>query len=95
LIWYLVGAGVLWQDAARTTPLIGIRRARHDVALDVGAGLPKLFAQLARQSFVSVVGEGGAFIGIVRRRPIIEYYSSADGRNARSLSKQAPPYVAR
>jgi predicted transcriptional regulator len=74
LMWHLLDAGNAWQERARSTSLMVVARARHDSAMSIEAGLPKLLVQLAMQSFVSVVDERGVFIGIVRRRPIIEHY---------------------
>ena len=91
LIWYLVEAGDSWQDTARLTPLANVRRARNDVALHIAAGLPKLLAQIAIQSFVSVVDDRGVFLGIVRRRPIIEYFAGAAARGTRSERARPPP----
>jgi CBS domain-containing protein len=83
LIWYLVQAGDFWQDAALVTPLASVRRARNDEALHVAAGVPKLLGQIALQSFVSVVDDSGLFLGIVRRRPVIEYLARGAARAAR------------
>ena len=91
LIWYLVEAGDSWQDIARLTPLANIRRARNDVALHVTAGLPKLLAQIASQSFVSIVDDRGVFLGIVRRRPIIEHLARIAARAARLERDRLPP----
>jgi hypothetical protein len=91
LIWYLVEAGDSWQDTARLTPLANIRRARNDVALHVAARLPKLLDQIASQSFVSVVDERGVFLGIVRRRPIIEYLARVAARGTRLERDRLPP----
>jgi CBS domain-containing protein len=91
LIWYLVEADDSWQDVARLTPLANIRRARNDVALHVAAGLPKLLGQIESQSFVSIVDERGAFLGIVRRRPIIEYLARIAARGTRLERDRLPP----
>jgi CBS domain-containing protein len=94
LIWYLVEAGDSWQNTKRLTPLAEIRRARNDAALHVAAGLPKLLDQIAVQSFVSVVDDRGIFLGIVRRRPIIEYFARA-ARGTRPERARPPCAVAR
>jgi CBS-domain-containing membrane protein len=83
LIWFLVQAGDSWQETAHVTPLAGVRRARHDEALRMGAGVPKLLSQIALQSFVSVVDDRGLFLGIVRRRPVIEHLMRVAARAAR------------
>ena len=91
LIWYLVAAGDSWLDTARTTPLASVRRARNDEALHAADGLNKLLSQIAIQSFVSVVDDAGTFLGIVRRRPIIEYLARSAARGARSERDRPPP----
>jgi predicted transcriptional regulator len=90
LIWYLIEAGDSWQNTARLTPLANIRRARKDVALHVAAGLPSLLSQIAIQSFVSVVDDCGIFLGIVRRRPIIEYFARVAALGRRSERARRP-----
>ena len=84
LIWYLVQGGDSWQHAAFVTPLASVRRARHDNALRIAAGVPKLLSQIALQSFVPVVDDTGLFVGIVRRRPVIEHLARCAARAART-----------
>lgn len=93
LIWHLFEAGDSWQDTARLTPLANIRRARNDEALHVAAGLPKLLGQIAIQSFVSVVDDRGVFLGIVRRRPLIEHFARVAAPGMRSERDRPPPYA--
>ncbi len=96
LIWYLVQAGDSWQHTARITPLSSVRRACNDQALHVAAGFPKLLSQIALQSFVSVVDDSGLFVGIVRRRPVIEHLARVAGRVARGeRQRQLPRAIAR
>jgi CBS domain-containing protein len=84
LIWHLVQAGDSRQDAAHATPLASVRRARNDEALHVAAGVPKLLSQIALQSFVPVIDDSGLFLGIVRRRPVIEHLTRVAALVARA-----------
>ena len=80
LIWHLIQARDFWQETAQITPLASVRRARNDDALRLTAGVPKLLSQIAVQSFVSVVDASGLFVGIVRRRPVIEHLARVAAR---------------
>jgi len=86
LIWYLLESGQPWQDRARATALLDVPRRLHDTPVHIDADIPTLIARAGRQSFVPVVDDRKVFIGIVRRRPIIELCSRlaglADGERA-------------
>jgi predicted transcriptional regulator len=73
LMWYLIEAGGNWHDIAQTTPLDNVRRRLDDSAVHIDAKFAQLIDRIVTQGFVSVVDDRGFFIGIVRRRPIIEH----------------------
>jgi CBS domain-containing protein len=73
LMWHLMEAHGAWQDIARSTPLLSVRRRLDDSAVHIDADFRQLIARVVTQGFVSVVDDRGVFIGIVRRRSIIEY----------------------
>ena len=73
LMWHLMQLPGTWQDIARSTPLSSVRRRLDDSAVHIDAEFRQLVARVTTQGFVSVVDDRGVFIGIVRRRPIIEY----------------------
>jgi len=73
LMWFLLGAGSAWQELARTTALLTVPRGLSVSALRVDASVAALTNAVIEQSFVSVVDDSGVFVGIVRRRPVVEY----------------------
>jgi CBS-domain-containing membrane protein len=73
LMWHLMQESGTWQAIARSTPLADVRRRLDDSAVHIDAEFRQLVARVTTQGFVSVVDDRGVFIGIVRRRPIIEY----------------------
>jgi CBS domain-containing protein len=73
LMWHLMQADGAWLDTARATPLLSVPRRLDDTAVRIDADFRQLMARVVTQGFVSVVDDRGVFIGIVRRRPIIEY----------------------
>jgi len=73
LMWFLLGVGSAWRELARATALLTVPRRLNGLVLHVDASLSALINAAIEQSFVSVVDDRGVFIGIVRRRPVIEY----------------------
>jgi len=84
LMWHLMEAGGTWQETARSTPLLRVRRRLDDSAVHIDAELEQLIARVETQGFVSVVDDRGVFIGIVRRRPVIEHLARLAGVAGRS-----------
>jgi predicted transcriptional regulator len=100
LMWHLMRAGEAWRESARSTPLLCVRRALDDSSMHIDGDLGQLIARVVTQGFVSVVDDRGAFIGIVRRRPIIEHLACLAGlagciKDQRALHRAAPTVVAR
>jgi CBS domain-containing protein len=62
---------------------VAIRAEVTPVGID--AQVEELFDRATRQNFVPVVDSRGVFIGIVRRREILRYYTG-------TLTKAAPPH---
>jgi CBS domain-containing protein len=75
LMWHLMEAEGTWRNVARSTPLVDVSRRLDDSAVHIDADFRQLMARVVTQGFVSVVDDRGVFIGIVRRRPVIEYLS--------------------
>lgn len=73
LMWFLLGAGSAWQELARATALLTVPRRRTGLVVHVDTSISALIDAAIQQSFVSVVDDRAVFIGIVRRRPVIEY----------------------
>jgi len=91
LMWYLLTAGQDWQERARTAPLLSVPRRLQDSPVHIDADVPTLIARAVSQSFVPVVDDREVFIGIVRRRPIIEFCArlAGLGMRERALRQEA------
>lgn len=79
LIWDLLGAGGSWSARARSTSLLRVPRRLNDSAVHIDTSISALVARAVNQTFVPVVDDREVFIGIVRRRPIIEYCARLAG----------------
>ncbi|MEI9938301.1 MAG: CBS domain-containing protein [Pseudomonadota bacterium] len=79
LMWYLLDSGENWQEKARATSLLSVPRRLQDSPVHIDAAIPTLIARIVSQSFVPVVDDREVFIGIVRRRPIIEFCARLAG----------------
>ena len=73
LIWFLLAADGTWQERARSTPLECVPRKLQDSALPIDADPPSLIARAANQPFVPIVDAQDRFVGLVRRRPLLEH----------------------
>lgn len=73
LLWFLLGSDRPWQELARATSLLTVPRRRNGLVMPVDASVSALLDAAVEQSFVPVVDDRGVFIGIVRRRPLIQY----------------------
>ena len=73
LMWFLLDAGSAWQELARATALLTVPRRRNGLVVCLDTSVAALINAAVQQSFLSVVDARGVFIGIVRRRPVIEY----------------------
>ncbi len=78
LMWFLLGTSA-WQEKARATPLLSVPRGRIGFAVHIDTGVAALVARAVEQSFVPVVSDGDVLIGIVRRRPVLEYCAQLAG----------------
>ena len=76
-MWFLLRTGGAWQELARATALLTVPRRPNVSALHVDASALALTNAVIEHSFVSVVDDDGVFVGIVRRRPVIEYCARA------------------
>ena len=87
LLWFLIDAGRAWRDVAQATVLLTVPRRHKGLLVHVDAGFSLLIQAVIARGFVSVVDDSGSFVGIVRRRPVIEYCvrlaeAAAGGRGA-------------
>ena len=71
---------ILWTLNAEDNELTmdslveSVPRNREYQAVKISEDMDSLIEAACRQSFVPVVDDGGIFIGIIRRRDIIQYY---------------------
>ena len=64
-------------------PLEEVPRLFDNQPVSINAQVTDLFQMALEQNFIPVVDDLGSYIGIVRRREILEYYAKA--KNGRSL----------
>jgi len=90
LMWFLLDAAQPWQEYASAAPLLRVPRRLHGLAVQVDAEVRNLVAHAMNQPFVPVVDDRGRFIGLVRRRPLIEYCAGLAGVGATASSSDLP-----
>ena len=61
---------------AESSKIMDITRYRSYSSARVSAGLEDVFFLLTAQNFVPVIDDRGAFIGIIKRRSVMEYFFS-------------------
>ena len=73
LLWKLKNTpGLTFQDTAKI-PIKGIPRRFKNSPVRIDAKIDDLFELIISQNFVPVVDDHDSFIGIIRRREIIDY----------------------
>lgn len=73
LLWKLKNTPGLTFANMEKVPLSDIPRHANNAPVSIHAHMEDLIARAAVQNFVPVVDDQGIFIGIVRRRELIEY----------------------
>jgi hypothetical protein len=81
LLWYLRQAERPWPEVARTTCISDIPRWLKNDPIHINADIEALLARSTVQSFVPVNDDRSIFVGIVRRKRIIEYCARKAGIN--------------
>lgn len=61
---------------AESSKIVDIARYRSYSSAKVSAGIDDVFFLLTSQNFVPVIDDRGAFIGIIKRRSVMEYFYS-------------------
>jgi CBS domain-containing protein len=79
VLWHLFDAAQAWHRQADRTPLSAVARRTDNRAVYIDAEIETLVGRAVRQNFVPVVDDREVFIGIVRRKPIIEHYARLAG----------------
>jgi CBS domain-containing protein len=76
LLWKIKNTPGLSFENTNKIPLANVPRFRQNKPVNIDARMENLIDLAVTQNFVPVVDDEGVFIGIVRRREIIEYYAS-------------------
>lgn len=75
LLWELKNTDKLTFENTHTVKVVDILRHRENKEIHIGAQMEDLVLRAVEQNFVPVVDDNNVFIGIIRRREIIEYCS--------------------
>jgi CBS domain-containing protein len=75
LLWKLKATPGLDFDTMHDVPVVSIKKRLKIECVAIGADLDDMLALAADQNFVPVVDDGRLFLGIIRRKDIIEYYT--------------------
>ena len=84
-LWYLLHSNGMPSDVAKRTPLCQVARRNDYRAVHINAQIEELLGRAVDQSFVPVVDDCGSFIGIVRRKSIIQYSAGRFERRRRAV----------
>jgi CBS-domain-containing membrane protein len=74
LLWKLKNTPELNFGNLQQVPVSEIKKHIHNESVSINAQMDDMLALAADQNFVPVVDDTGIFIGIIRRKDIIEYY---------------------
>lgn len=75
LLWKLKNTPGLSFDNMREVKVSDIQRHVHNESVYIKAQMEDMLTLAADQNFVPVVDSEGIFLGIIRRKDIIEYYT--------------------
>jgi CBS-domain-containing membrane protein len=75
LLWKLKNTPGLNFDNMHEVPVTKIKKRIHIECVSINAQMEDMLALAADQNFVPVVDDELVFIGIIRRKDIIEYYT--------------------
>ncbi|MDB5055146.1 MAG: hypothetical protein JWM44_3196 [Bacilli bacterium] len=74
LLWKFKNTPGLDFDHMQQVPVSEIEKHIHNESVSINAQMEDMLALAADQNFVPVVDDESIFIGIIRRKDIIEYY---------------------
>ena len=77
LLWKMRDTPGLTFDNMDTVRVTEIRKRIHNECVRIDAPFEDMLTLAADQNFVPVVDAKGLFLGIIRRKDIIEYYTSS------------------
>ncbi|WP_308634082.1 CBS domain-containing protein [Paenibacillus silvisoli] len=75
LLWKLKATPGLGFDNMHEISVIAIKKRMKIECVEIGADLDDMLALAADQNFVPVVDDNRVFLGIIRRKDIIAYYT--------------------
>ncbi|ASA22799.1 CBS domain-containing protein [Paenibacillus donghaensis] len=75
LLWKLKHTPELAFDNLHEVPVRAIQNHVHNESVPINAQMEDMLTLAADQNFVPVVDHEGVFLGIIRRKDIIEYYT--------------------
>ncbi|MFK7692714.1 CBS domain-containing protein [Paenibacillus sp. HJGM_3] len=75
LLWTMKATPGLHFDTMHEIPVVSIKKRLKIECVAIGADLDDMLALAADQNFVPVVDSNRYFLGIIRRKDIIEYYT--------------------
>lgn len=73
ILWHIVNVREFSLRTAELTPLLAVERRTNNLPIHINADIEALLTRVVDQNFVPVVDDSDVFIGIVPRKPIIEY----------------------
>ena len=83
-LWNLLDAQDNSLRSRERAPLKDIVRADFNPAVDIGVSMEELLERAMQQSFIPVVDDRGAFVGIVTRRAILSRLSFPERERERA-----------
>ncbi|MCZ8511440.1 CBS domain-containing protein [Paenibacillus filicis] len=75
LLWKMKATPGLDFDSMHEIPVVSIEKRMKIECVAIGADLDDMLTLAADQNFVPVVDDDRVFLGIIRRKDIIEYYT--------------------
>jgi CBS-domain-containing membrane protein len=75
LLWKLKNTPGLSFDNMHQVPVIEIKNRISNESVSINAHMEDMLSLAADQNFVPVIDDNRIFIGIIRRKDIIEYYT--------------------
>ncbi|MEW4370099.1 CBS domain-containing protein [Paenibacillus kandeliae] len=75
LLWKLKNSFNLDFEGMRHVPISDIQRRVKNESVVITADMEDMLSRAADQNFVPVTDNDGLFLGIIRRKDIIEYYN--------------------
>ncbi|WP_410514926.1 CBS domain-containing protein [Paenibacillus sp. BR2-3] len=75
LLWKLKNTPGLTFDNMGEIPVQDIQKHFHNESVAINAQMEDMLTLAADQNFVPVIDQDGIFLGIIRRKDIIEYYT--------------------